>query len=520
LLFRQAVLFQSLKTKLTFNFAFFLLIAILLTDFVVIRIVEKRLIQDRIEKGGQFIAEIAGDFFENPIKRQPRNTAAIDRLVGASKPWVAYALVTVKKREIVKYGTLPDDISMDMEKIKKCAGPAEGSQYALLGKTWGVFWKQNKYVALSEPYLKSQPAGAATVVIRLDDIYSNLRESQKIIIFYCLANLFVLLFISMLRLSRLVVRPIHRFIRLTEDVHSTDQFPDYPGKRNTEFNQLSNAIHQMARRIEADKERIEESLHSLEKAHADLKKTQKEMIRAEKLASIGRLSAGIAHEIGNPIGVVLGYLGLLKKQPAFTAEARGREYIERAESEINRINTIIRQLLDFSRSSSSDRQVVFVHALIKDVGQMISSQPLMEKVKLVYDYSASDERIYADYQQLRQVLINLLINAVDSIAVSNNSETGEILLRTRDIPASDENAVNQSATVELTVTDNGTGIAREEIDNIFDPFYTTKEPGKGTGLGLSVSYMIIEQIGGTINVKSELEQGTAISIYLPVAARS
>lgn len=473
-----------------------------------------------MEKGKQFIEEVAGDLFKRQVTGQSKDTTAINRLMPISKPWVAYAWFPVKKGENLKFGNPPADISSDIGKINKNSGKTGDFQLSFQGKTWGVFWKQNKYAVISKPYLKPQSEGAATVVIRFDDIYSNLRESQKIIVFYCLANLFVLLFIGMLRLSRLVVRPIHRFIRLTEDLRSTDQFPDYPEKRNTEFNQLSNAIHQMARRIEADKERIEESLRSLKKAHTDLKKTQNEMIRAEKLASIGRLSAGIAHEIGNPIGVVLGYLGLLKRQPAFTADSSGKEYIERAESEINRINTIIRQLLDFSRSSSSDRQVVFIHALIRDVGQMILNQPLMGKIELIYDCSASDDRAYADYQQLRQVLINLLINAVDSIAVSNNSEAGKILLQTRDIAESDENAVNQSATIELSVTDNGTGIAREEIDNIFDPFYTTKEPGKGTGLGLSVSYMIIEQIGGAIKVKSEPDQGTAISIYLPVASET
>ncbi len=511
------MLFQGLKTKIALNFAFFLLLAILLTDFVVVRIVQKNLIQDRMQRGEQFIDEVSKEFFKNKITGQPTITTVVTRLMDISYPEATYALFTVKEEKSLEFGHLPPDILVDIGKINRDSVKNNDRRHFFLGKTWGVFWTQNKYAVITKPYLKSDSAVAATIAIKLDDIYSNLRESQKIIVFYSLANLFVLLFIGMLRLSRIVVRPIHRFIRLTEDLRSTDQFPDYPEKRDTEFSKLSNAIHRMARRIETDKERIEESLHCLEKAHADLKKTQKEMIRAEKLASIGRLSAGIAHEIGNPLGVVLGYLGLLKRQTAFAADPSGKDYIERAESEINRINTIIRQLLDFSRSSTSDKQIVFIHALIKDVGQMFLNQPLMGNIELVYDCTATKDTTHADYQQLRQVLINLLINAVDSIAVSSNSEAGKILLQTSDIEASSENAISQSPTVELTVTDNGTGIAREEIDNIFDPFYTTKEPGKGTGLGLSVSYMIIEQVGGIIKVNSELDKGTAISIYLPVS---
>ena len=507
------MIFRGLKTQLTVNLAFFLLIAILLTDFVVIRIVEEKLLQERIQQSRQILTEIGNDFFEKQFAGNINEASANVRLKSVP-PWIAFGLFSTRAGTGTRFGEMPPEMIPAVEQANKKNFYSNGKQQFFLGDTWGVFWKQNKYMVISEPFLASEPKGAATLVVRLDDIYVNLRQSQKIIFFYCLANLFFLLFIGMLRMSRIVIRPIHRFIRLTEDLRSTDQFPAYPGKRNTEFGQLSNAIHRMARRIEEDKERIENSLHSLEKVHSDLKNTQQEMIRAEKLASIGRLSAGIAHEIGNPIGVVLGYLGLLKRQPAFKENPSGEEYIERAESEINRINTIIRQLLDFSRSSTSEKQIVFLHALIKDVRQMFCHQPLMAKVALGLELSAENDKVYADYQQLRQVLINLLINAIDSISASNNSESGEIRLQTRYIPESDENAVNHAPAIEVTVTDNGTGIAREDIDNIFDPFYTTKEPGKGTGLGLSVSYMIIEQFGGAIKVNSEVNHGTALSIYL------
>ena len=501
------MLFRGLKTKLTVNLAFFLLLAILLTDFVVIQIVEKNLIQERMQQGKQFIKEAGADFLG------PQND-----LLNAPHPWIAYGVFSFKNGQRITIGQLPSEIKINIESANEKIIQTGEPQYLFLSQTWGVFWKQNKYVAISAPFLASQFAGAGTVLVRLEDIYGALRQSQKIIIFYCLANLMVLVFIAMLRLSMIVVRPIQRFVRLAEELRSTDQFPADAGRHDTEFAQLSNAIHRMARRIEEDKERIEKSLHSLEIAHTDLKNAQNEMIRTEKLASIGRLSAGIAHEIGNPIGIVLGYLGLLKRQPAFKENPNGQEYIDRAESEINRINTIIRQLLDFSRSSASEKQIVFVHALIKDVRQMFLHQPLMRKIVLTHELSATNDKVYADYQQLRQVLINLLINAVDSIAVSSNCEIGKISLKTRDIAQSNETAVNHSQTIELTVTDNGTGIARDEIDNIFDPFYTTKEPGKGTGLGLSVSYMIVEQFGGTIQVRSEINQGTAMSIYLQTAA--
>jgi len=504
---------HGLKTKLGVNLAFFLLLAILLTDFVLIRIVESQLIQQRVEYGSQLIEELTSNFFNSPTSGHWRIGSQGHEGLAPAHPFLAYGLFHQAGKDSA-LGEPPPHIKNEMVRANEKAISTGSPQHFFTGNTWGVFWKQNKYLVISEPILKIHPTGAITLFIQLEDIYHNLRESQKLIFFYALANLFLLTGFAVFRFSRIVVRPIQRFIRLTEQVRSTDQFPAYPDRHNHEFSRLSNAIHQMGRRIEMDKEKIQNSLNSLEIAHNDLKKTQKEMVRAEKLASVGRLSAGIAHEIGNPIGIVLGYLGLLKRQSCVQAGSKELDYIERAEFEISRINNIIRQLLDFSRTAPGEKSVLSIHALIQDVGGMISDQPLMQNIAMSYHLCAADDQVYGDYQQLRQVLVNLLINAADSIRLSGNSEAGRVQLQTRQIDAQDSAVIGRSPTIEIVVADNGAGIASEEIDNIFDPFYTTKEPGKGTGLGLSVSYMIIEQFGGTIEARSEVNQGTAMSIYL------
>jgi signal transduction histidine kinase len=117
---------------------------------------------------------------------------------------------------------------------------------------------------------------------------------------------------------------------------------------------------------------------------------------------------------------------------------------------------------------------------------------------------------------MRQVMMNLMINAADSIAISNNQLNGKISISTQLISELHDNAIGRSPTLQLTVVDNGTGIAAKDFDNIFDPFYTTKEPGKGTGLGLSVSYTIVEQAGGLIFADSEIGKGTTMTILLPL----
>ena len=258
-------------------------------------------------------------------------------------------------------------------------------------------------------------------------------------------------------------------------------------------------------------------VRSLEKANFDLKRAQEDTIRAEKLASVGRLSAGIAHEIGNPIGIVSGYLELLKQRD-ISDEDRD-EYIIRTETEINRINAIIRQLLDFSRPSNGVLQVVNVHEIIDEVAEISNTQPLMSNISLKLNLEAEKDTVRAHSDQLRQVFLNLMINAADAVSSLEDKTYGAINVVSEVTAGTDVDSMNNrpdKPMLKIMYMDNGPGIPEEHIGNIFDPFYTTKEPGKGTGLGLSVCFMIIEGIGGKIEATSEEGKGTTITIYLPL----
>ena len=158
-----------------------------------------------------------------------------------------------------------------------------------------------------------------------------------------------------------------------------------------------------------------------------LQRAQKEIIQAEKLASIGRLSSGIAHEIGNPIGIIMGYLELLKQKNTSVHEKR--EYITRTEDEINRINTIIRQLLDLSRPSNDGAKAVSVHEIINDITEVVRSQPLMSNIRINHVLEARDDTVIADANQLRQVFLNLIINAADAIASGQKETKGELIIK-------------------------------------------------------------------------------------------
>ncbi|MCP4344473.1 MAG: hypothetical protein GY795_02980 [Desulfobacterales bacterium] len=275
---------------------------------------------------------------------------------------------------------------------------------------------------------------------------------------------------------------------------------------------MSKSLNRMLQRISDDKEALQVTVQSLKKANADLRQAQKDIIRAEKLASVGRLSAGIAHEIGNPISIVIGYLELMKQNDISDDEKN--EFVVRAENEINRINIIIRQLLDFSRPSKEERQSVSVHEIINDVVNVFKFQPVMTGIELTLNLNAENDTVTADPNQLRQVFLNLMLNAADAILSDQENTNGELIIRTR----VDSDQETSARVLKIECIDNGPGIPDENLSNIFDPFYTTKEPGKGTGLGLSVSFTIIESTGGKIKALSEKGKGTNMLIYLPLGS--
>ncbi len=197
-------------------------------------------------------------------------------------------------------------------------------------------------------------------------------------------------------------------------------------------------------------------------------------------------------------------------------EAERREYIQRAEEEIERINTIIRQLLEVSRPNNTGRTTVAVHDLIYDVAEVLRMQPLMSGIALSLNLNAAEDTVWADSNQLRQVFLNLIINAADAINGASRQSGGALDISTRLEMEANSGKAQSSGCLAISFADDGLGIAEENLGNIFDPFFTTKEPGKGTGLGLSVSFMIVESLGGKITGESKEGRGTTMIIKLPL----
>lgn len=508
---------RSLRTKIAINIAVLLFLAMLLIDLVTIVTVKRELIRSEVFKANVLLTSFEHSLLNGILLdgRRPDLSpgSMMAKMVG--DPQLAATMVLdTGGEQIFLHRDL--DVSSDrLYQLTKTSMLSSKKTTHFTGSIWGIFWKQKANLTLSAPLLKEgETIGGIGIVLPLERVYQALRNSQQIFLIYLFVNLTILTFIGIYRISKLYLQPLARLAKRAEDYKEDDDLIFAVRKEDNELNRLSKALNIMLRRISVDKEKLRSTVLSLEEANLELKKAQREIIRAEKLASVGRLSAGIAHEIGNPIGIVIGYLELLKQGD--NTEDEKKEYIQRTEEEIERINTIIRQLLEVSRPSNSGRMAVAVHDLIHDTADVLRVQPLMSRIELSLNLDAEEHTVWADPNQLRQVFLNLIINAADAISSEAKEASGKL-----NISTALENDINpdtkaSSAYLKLSFTDDGPGIAEESLRNIFDPFFTTKDPGKGTGLGLSVSFMIVESLGGKMTGVSEVGMGTTMIISLPL----
>jgi hypothetical protein len=378
------------------------------------------------------------------------------------------------------------------------------------GASWGVitFTRSQLLVAVPVKGANMQEVAAVGMAVELQPVYQLIKDKQPIVFGYLFLNVLFLTIVGFFRLHRSIVRPIERLVKISEAYRGKDEQVFSLENKGGEFGKLSMALNSLVFRIEEDKKKLQITVDSLEKANLKLVKNQKEMIRAEKFAAIGRLSAGFAHEIGNPIGIVQGYLELLKN--ADVPEQEREQFSSRAIGELGRISRLIGQLLDFSRTSSGKPEPVDVKILLDTLIEMISTQQKMSSISFSKKYNVSKSHVFADADGLRQVFLNCLLNAVDAVKEKGSQYPSEI-----SVCCSRGRLSNDTPSIRVSISENGIGIKKDDLEKIFDPFFTTKEPGSGTGLGLSVSYSIIEAAAGHMWVESEYGKGTTVNIELP-----
>ncbi|MBL4903261.1 MAG: GHKL domain-containing protein [Desulfocapsa sp.] len=379
-------------------------------------------------------------------------------------------------------------------------------QTSYSGMSWNGFFLSKQYLLMAAPlHPETTIQGSIALVRSLEQVSSSIYKARKIFFVYLVINVLIFTTLGFTRLIHLVIKPIQRLSALADSRTELDDTSFFQGEGLGEFSQLSLSLNRLVTRIDGDKQELRSTVNSLKKANEELQRNRDEMIRTEKLASIGRLSAGLAHEIGNPLGIIQGYIDLLTDESLSAEERQG--FSKRAIEELNRINTLIRNLLDLSRVPvTSPAERIDLHELLNDLLAAIRIRKTAIPINYSTRLNATDSKTTMDSDGIRQVFLNCMLNSIDAIEEADTIEQGIISLSTE----------NETGFIKIILTDNGTGIKPELQDAIFDPFFTTKEVGKGTGLGLAVAHNLIKKSGGHIHLSSKPGIGTTVTITLPL----
>ena len=321
-------------------------------------------------------------------------------------------------------------------------------------------------------------------------------------------------------LSRSVLGPVRRIMEITERIRTGElgARAALPTGAVREIDRLARSLEAMTERLERDQTTLAEQVEELEAMNLRIRRAQDELVRHEKLAGIGRLSAGVAHEIGNPLGAIQGFVELLLGGDLEPDEER--DLLERVDRETRRIRRTVEGLLRFGRAPEVRARTARLDEVVTETIDLLRDQGALRAHEVVCATGAGDRSVAVDPHDLQQILVNLVLNAVDATA-----EGARIAVRTGtrdgvDGPATGAWVVRPRdptvPTASLEIEDRGTGMDEETLRRAFEPFFTTKDVGKGTGLGLAIVHGTIESVGGGLRLDTS-EGGTTIRIELPVA---
>ena len=352
------------------------------------------------------------------------------------------------------------------------------------------------YQAIME---QGRAIGAARLTLSLLPEQERLSGSRNLFLAYFVLDFMLLLVVGSYLLSQTVVVPIRRLLSATRRIAAGDLSGTIRVPGSTEVSELSDAFNSMVVALREKREEVEEKVASLNRANREIIEARGEAIRSEKMASVGLLAAGMAHEIGTPLAAIMGYSGILAEE--LSEDPEKSDYLRRITEESHRIDRIVRGLLDYARPRGVQAEEVEVLPLLEKVVELLAAQGVLKFLQVSVEVEPALPRLHADPYQLEQLLINLIMNARDAMP-----KGGELHLK----------AKSAGADLMIEVADTGHGMPQEHLHRVFDPFFTTKEPGKGTGLGLAIAARIAESCGGRLTVQSDLGKGSRFTLILPI----
>ena len=359
------------------------------------------------------------------------------------------------------------------------------------GKRWTdrAFVVSDWYITAYEPIedIFGERVGMLYVGV-LEAKYADIRRKAiSVFILITLAGMALAIGLGYV-LADKIMNPVHRLITASQQVSEGSLTPEIGPISKGEIGVLQNTFKDM--------------VAAMERRRAA---AQNQLLQSEKQASIGRLAAGVAHEINNPLTGILTFTRILLRDKGIGD--KNLSHLQKIAESTVRVKEIVKGLLDFSRQTELDQEPSEVNRLIRSLISTMENQALIKGARIEFNPGENLPMLTLDRSQFQSVLVNLIINALDAM-----EQGGNITVSTG-ISLSASNTGQKG--VEIAITDTGCGIPQENLDKLFEPFFTTKEVGKGTGLGLAVSLGIIQRHGGTIRVQSEVGRGSTFTIWLP-----
>lgn len=495
----------GIRAQLTAGIVLTTLAGIGLIGLLSIKIVENSAVYWKIGEAGKIIKIIRFALEKPSSAGYSREALRFTGIVFQGAGVADYRLTAPSGDVLLKEGSLPRDGGEEV--------PYPYLSVRRIGSGW--FQGPGRLLLVSSAL---DGTGSIEFTVSLADIRADMARVRKFLLFYALLDSAIIIIFGVYFLSRSIIGPLRKL-----EVAATRIAGGKLGERadvavDNEVGSLASSFNVMA-------ERLEEEIKSLERVNLELTGAQEELLRSSTLAAVGRLAAGIAHEIGNPLGAVHGYLDILSK--GLPDKEEEKEVIERASKEVSRIDLIVREFLEIARPSKRPSGPVDANCLLEDTVSTLGLHRDFTGVETKLTLAEGLPEVAIDEGKLRQVFMNLLLNAAQSMSGNNSVKTvlistsvekravGQGLRRRKDDPPVNGRHSIDREFVVIRFTDNGSGVAERDASKIFDPFFTTKDVGKGTGLGLFISQSIIKTYGGGISFESGEGTGSTFTVILP-----
>jgi len=380
-----------------------------------------------------------------------------------------------------------------------------GETHRILGMVTPIYNERECYIAACHAHPETKKVlGVIDIAVSLTGINKDLVKVRNRMVLIFVVTIFLLLSLIVLLINKFVNLPVKRLLDGTKKIAEGDMEYKIPVSSNDEIGVLTESFNRMTESLAKAENKLKEWGKTLEvkveERTKELETAQKQLLQSEKLASLGKMAAGVAHEINNPLTAVLTFSKLLlddldKNDPRC-------EDLQTIVDETLRCRDIVRGLLDFSRETKSMKKSADINLIIENTLFLIEHQAVFQDIEVVKNLSDNLPQISIDASQIKQVFMNMFLNAAEAM-----SGRGTLNITT----TSDEDKF-----IVIKIKDTGCGISEKNIIKLFDPFFSTKKVGEGTGLGLSVTYGIIKAHNGSIDVKSKVGKGTDFIVRLPI----